>query len=159
MLFLIVSGADVDFFGREFRLRTYTTEEALPTTRRVELLGKKEFVATELDPEYEIYVVHVGSVSSIASPSSSLLHIHRRPQIASLIAEENPTKVPVEYANFAFSPDLASELPDHTRINNHFIELVETMGSSDHPSHSQVLPSFSTRSRTDFFGCVSIGAT
>ena len=49
-----------------------------------------------------------------------------------------PTKVPVEYANFAFSPDLAFKLPKHTRINDHAIELVD-----NHPSHPQVLSSFS----------------
>ena len=49
-----------------------------------------------------------------------------------------PTKVSIKYANFAFSPDLDSELPEHTRINNHAIELVD-----DHSSHPQVLPSFS----------------
>ena len=48
-----------------------------------------------------------------------------------------PTKVPVEYANFAFSPNLASKLPKHTRINDHAIKLVD-----DHPSDPQVLPSF-----------------
>ena len=51
MPFLLLSGADVDFFGRELRWRTYTTEEALPTTRHVELVGKKEFAAVVLDPE------------------------------------------------------------------------------------------------------------
>ena len=61
--FLTLSGADVDFLGRELRWRTYSTKEALPTTRRVELMGKKEFAAAALDPEHEIYVVHVGSVS------------------------------------------------------------------------------------------------
>ena len=30
------------------------------TTRRVELVGKKEFAAAVLDPEHETYVVHVG---------------------------------------------------------------------------------------------------
>ena len=39
---LTLSGADVDFLNRELRWRTYTTEEAVPTTRRVELVGKKE---------------------------------------------------------------------------------------------------------------------
>ena len=36
-------------------------------------------------------------------------------------------KVFAEYSDFAdiFSPDLASELPEHTGINNHVIELVE----------------------------------
>ena len=98
MLFLTLSGVDVDFFGRELRWRTYTTKEALPTTRRVELVGKKEFAAVELDPRHETYVVHVG------------------PQIDDLIAKEAPTKVLAEYANFAdvFSPDLTSELPKHT---------------------------------------------
>ena len=48
-----------------------------------------------------------------------------------------PMKVPVEYANFAFSPNLASELLEYTRINNHAIELI-----NDYPSHPQVLPSF-----------------
>ena len=72
MPFVTLSGADVDFLDRELRWRTYITEEALPTTRRVELVGKKEFAAAELDPEHETYVVHVGSVGSDASPSSSL---------------------------------------------------------------------------------------
>ena len=72
-------------------------------------MGKKEFAAAELDPEHETYVVHV------------------RPQIAGLIAEEAPTKVPAKYADFAdvFSPDLASELPEHTGINDHAIKLVD----------------------------------
>ena len=91
-------------------------------------MGKKEFAAAELDPEYETYVVHVGSVSSVASPSSSPLNVHslRRPQIAGLIAKEAPTKVPVKYVDFAdvFFPDLASELPEHIGINDYAIELV-----------------------------------
>ena len=51
MLFLTLSGADVDFSGRELRSKTYTTKETLPTTRHVELVGKKKFVAAALDPE------------------------------------------------------------------------------------------------------------
>ena len=90
----------------------------------------KEFAAAALDPEHETYVVLVGSVSSVASPNSSPLDVHptRRPQIAGLIAEEAPTKVPIEYADFAFSPDLASELPEHTGINDHAIKLVDANG-------------------------------
>ena len=118
MPFVTLSGADVDFLDRELRWRTYTTEEALPTTRRVELVGKKEFAAIALDPEYETYVVHAASLD---------VHPSRRPQISGLIAEEAPTKVPVEYLDFTdiFSPDLASELPEHIGINDHAIELVE----------------------------------
>ena len=87
-----------------------------------------------LDPEHETYVVHVGSVCSDASPSSSPLnldvHTSRKPQISGVIAKEAPTKVPVEYADFVnmFSPDLVSELLDHTGINDHSIELVDANG-------------------------------
>ena len=131
MSFLTLSGANVDFSGRELRWRTYTTEEVLPTTRRVELVGKKEFAAAALDPESETFVVHVASLSSDASPSSSPLeldvHPSRRPQVSGLIAEEAPTTVSAEYSDFAdvFSPDLASELLEHTGINDHAIELVD----------------------------------
>ena len=89
-----------------------------------------------LDPEHETYVVHVGSVSSDASPSSSAsqleldVHPSRRPQISGLIAEEAPTKVPAEYLDFVdvFSLNLASELPEYTETNDHFIELVDANG-------------------------------
>ena len=132
MLFLTLGSADVDFLGRELRWRTYTTKEALPTTRRIELVGKKEFTAVALDLEHETYVVHVGSVSSNTSPSSSPLvpdvHPFHRPQVSDLIAKEAPTKVSAEYLDFAdvFSPDLASELPKHTRINDHAFKLVDS---------------------------------
>ena len=133
MPFLTLSGADVDFLGRELRWRTYSTEEALPTTRRVELVGKKKFAAAALDPEHKTYVVYVGSVSSNASLSSSAsqleldVHPFRRPQVSGLIAEEAPIKVPAEYSDFedVFSPDLASELLEHTGINDYAIELVD----------------------------------
>lgn len=72
-------------------------------------------------------MVYVVSLNSIASPNSSLLNIYL---IASLIAEEALTKIPIEYTDFAdmFFPDLAFKLPKHIGINNHFIELVDTNG-------------------------------
>ena len=122
MPFLTLTGADVDFLGRELRWRTYTTQEALPTTRRVEQVEKKEFAAAALDPEHETFVVHVASLTSFAG-----VHPSRRPQIAGTVAEEAPTNVPAKYADFAdvFSPDLVSKLPEHTGINDHAIELVD----------------------------------
>ena len=126
MPFLTLSGADVNFAGRKLRWKTYTTEEVLPTTRRVELVGKKEFAAAALDPEYETYVVHVTSLSSTPLASSNV-HPSRRPQISGLIAEEALTKVSAKYSDFAdvFSADLASKLPKYTEINDYAIELVE----------------------------------
>ena len=92
-------------------------------------MDKKEFAATALDPESEIFVVHVASLSSDASPSSFPLNVHpsRRPQISGLIAEEAPTKISAKYSDFVdvFSLDLASELSEHSGINNHATELVD----------------------------------
>ncbi len=63
MPFLTMSNADVDFQVRDLQWRSYTTGEVLPTTRRVELIGKKEFAATAFDPEHEAFVVHVAALS------------------------------------------------------------------------------------------------
>ena len=123
--FLTLSGADVDFPKRELWWRSYTTEEALPTTKQVELVGKKEFAAAALDPGHEIFVVHVASLESPSKEGD--VHPSRRVQIAALMANEAPTLIPTEYSDFAdaFSPELASELPEHTGINDHAIELVD----------------------------------
>ena len=131
MPFLTLSGANVDFLGWKLRWRTDTTKKALPTTRLVELVGKKDFAAAMLDLEHETYIVHIRSVSSNVSPSSSPLD---RPRISCLNALKAPIKVLAEYLDFAdiFSPDLASELPEHTGINDHAIELVDSCQQSSY---------------------------
>ncbi len=55
------------------------------------------------------------------------MHPSRRAQIVHLKADEAPTKISSEYADFAdvFSPKLATELLEHTGINDHAIELVD----------------------------------
>ena len=128
MLFLTLSGANIDFLGRELRWRIYSTKKALLTIKRIELVGKKEFRAAALDSKHETYVVHVGSVSSNILPSSLLdIHPSCRPQVRCWIAKKAPTKVPAEYSDFAdvFSPDLASKLSEHTGINNHAIKRID----------------------------------
>ena len=81
MSFLTLSNADVDFLGQELRWRTYTPKKALPTIRHIELVGRKEFATATLDLESETFVIHIVSLNSVASPSSSLLDVHpsRRP--------------------------------------------------------------------------------
>ncbi len=108
MPFLTMSNADVDFQARDLQCRSYTTGEVLPTTRQVELIGKKEFAAAALDPEYKNFVIHVVALSV---DSGDEVHPSRRAQIAHLKVDEAPTKVPSEYADFAeiFSPKLAVE--------------------------------------------------
>ena len=55
-----------------------------------------------------------------------------------MIAKESLTKVPTKYSDFAdiCSSDLAFELFEHTRINNHTIELVHGQQSSYRPIYS-----------------------
>ncbi len=124
MPFLTMSNADVDFQSWDLQWRSYTTGEVLPTTRRVKLIRKKEFAVVALDLEHEAFVVHIAALSV---DSGDEMHPSRRAQIAHLKADEAPTKVLSEYADFAdvFSPKLAAELPEYTGINDHAIELVD----------------------------------
>ncbi len=66
------------------------------------------------------------------------MHPSKRAQIAYLKADEAPSKVLGEYANFAnvFFPKLAIELPEHTRINDHAIELVDNWQLPYNPIYS-----------------------
>ena len=100
------------------------TGEVLPTTSRVELIRKKEFVAAVLDPEHEIFVVHVAALTVNLGDE---VHPSKRAQIAHLKADEPPTEIPRKYADVAdvFLSKLAAELPKHTGINDHAIELVD----------------------------------
>ena len=43
--------------------RSYTTAEALPTNKRVELINKKEFAIAALDEKSETFVVHIASLN------------------------------------------------------------------------------------------------
>ena len=124
MPFLTMSNADVNFQARDLQWRSYTTGEVLPTTRRVELIGKKEFAVAALDPEYKAFVVHVATLSVDLGDE---VHPLKRVQIAHLKVDEAPSEVPSKYADFTdvFSPKLAAKLSEHTRINDHAIELVD----------------------------------
>ncbi len=55
------------------------------------------------------------------------MHSSKKVQIAYLKGDDARFEVPSEYADFAnvFSLKLAEQLPDHTEINDHAIELVD----------------------------------
>ena len=140
MLFLTLSNVNVDFLGQELRWKTYTTKKALLIIRHVKLVGKIEFAIVALDSEYETYIVHINSVSSIVLPSSSLLDVYlsRRLWIAGLIVEKASTKIFDKYSNFAdvFFPDLASKLSEYTKINDHAIKPVHSQQPPYEPIYS-----------------------
>ena len=130
MLFFTLSGVDVDFSGQKPRWRIYTTKEALLTTRHVELVGKNEFAVAAFDLKHKTFVVHVASLHSIP--------LDAKPQISGLIIEEAPTQVLAKYLDFAdvFFLDLVSKFPEHTRINNHAIKLVDGQQPPYRPIYS-----------------------
>ena len=125
MFFFTLSDADVDFLKRELRWRSFTIEEALPTTKQVELVGKKEFAAAALDPEHETFVIHVAFLET--SSQEGDVYLSCRAQIAALVANEAPTSISTEYSDFVdiFFSELASELLEHNGINDHAIKLVD----------------------------------
>ncbi len=124
MPFLTMSNTDVDFQARDLQWRSCTTEKVLPTTRRVELIRKKEFAAAALDPEQEAFIVHVDALSVDSGDEVQSL---QKAQIGHLKADEALIEVLCEYIDFAdvFLPKLVAELPEHTRINDHAIKLVD----------------------------------
>ena len=101
MLFLNLSGVDVDFLGWKLYQRIYTTEKAISTTKYIKLVSKKEFAATVLDPEYKTFIVYVMSLSLVTSLNSSPLDVYlfHRSQIDGLIAKKALTKVSNKYIN------------------------------------------------------------
>ena len=59
MPFLKISNVDVAFGKGILTWKSYTTNKALPITKRVQLVNPKEFVIVALDTGSETFVVHV----------------------------------------------------------------------------------------------------
>ena len=117
MPFLTFSNADIKFAQKELTWRSYIVTEALPTTKRVEIINKKEFTKAVLDEHIEAFVVHVTFLSTMA------LQPAREAQIASLVIEE--VQIPSKYSVFldVFSKKKALILPEATDLNQYAIEL------------------------------------
>ena len=107
-------------------MEIYIIEEAYLSTKRVMLVGKKEFRAAALDLGHETFIIHVASLKSPSNDKKGNIHPFCQIQISSLVANETPTSISTEYFDFVdiFSLELASELFKHTRINDHTIKLV-----------------------------------
>ena len=63
MPFLTFGKVDIWFAERELVWWTYTAAEALPTTRRVEIIDKREFAVAALNVDDETFVVHVAALA------------------------------------------------------------------------------------------------
>ena len=111
-----------------FKLKTYnrdfTLSDLLLTTRQVELIEKKEFAAAALDPKYEAFIVHI---TAFSIDLGDKMHPFKKTQIAHLKANKALIKIFSKYTDFidVFSPKLAVELPEYTKINNYAIKLID----------------------------------
>ena len=116
--FLTFNNAIVQFVKKELTWRSYTTAEALPTTKQVELINRKEFAKAALDENSETFVMHVTSLNLVPG-----IHPDREPQITSLLTKE--VKILEEYSDYAdvFSEEKVLVLPEHTKLNEHAIDL------------------------------------
>ena len=118
MPFVIFSNADVQFVEKELTWRSYTITKALPTTKQVEFINKKEFVKVALDEKSETFVVDVAFLN--LAPD---FHPDRAAQIASLLTEK--VKIPDKYLDFTnvFSKKKALVLVERNKLNENVINL------------------------------------
>ena len=134
MPFLKISNADVSFGEGTLTWKTYTTNEALPTTEQVQIVDPKEFVIAALDVDSETIVVHM----VIREREEIPVHSEKQAQVGALLFNKAPTKVPAEYSDYSdvFSAENAAELLENTGINEHAIELEEDKQSPFGPIYS-----------------------
>ena len=118
MLFLMFKNTRVKFAEKELTWRTYTIEDALPTTCWVKLLNQKKFAKEALDENIEAFIMYVSFLEL-----KMTIYLTRQDQMALLLAEK--VTVPAEYSDFAdvFLEKLANILPEQIEINEHTIKL------------------------------------
>ena len=133
MLFLTLSNMEVEFSERKLIWRSYTPTEALPTTRRLELIDMKEFAKAALDENVEGFVVHI-ALLSLGSKMS--IHPTREAQIALLLTEG--VIFLAEYLDYIdiFSKNSNAELPKRTKPNKNAIDLIESKQPPYRPIYS-----------------------
>lgn len=125
IFFLTLSHVKVNFHNRQLMWRLYITIKSILTTRWVELVVKKNFVAAFFNLEDEIFVVHIAFLDI---SDTNKIPLFNRTQIISLKVNEVATVVSVKYSNFAdvFFLELPAKLSKYTKINNQIINFVDT---------------------------------
>ena len=117
MLFLTLNNANVQFIEKKLIWRFYITAEALPTTKRVELIDKKKFAKKALNENFETFVTYVTSLASIS------VHLKKETYIAFLFNQE--VKILDKYSDFVnvFLKEKSLILPEQTKLNKYAINL------------------------------------
>ena len=116
---------------QELVCKIYTAVEALSTTRKVEIIDKKKFAAAALNVDNKAFLVHI---MALTKPITIPINHSYQAQVAVLMSKE--TGILAKYSDFSnvFSSDSAAELPEHTRIHDHPINLL----SDKQPPYSPI---------------------
>ena len=124
MPFLKISNADVSFGEKTLTWKTYITNEALPTTKQVQIVDSKEFVIVALDINSETFVIHI----AIRDRKEMLVHSKKQAQVRVLLFDKVLTEVLAEYSNYSnlFLAENVVELLKNTGMNEHAIKLKES---------------------------------
>ena len=148
MLFLKISNANVAFDKETLTWKSYTTNKALPTNKRVQLVDPKQFVIAALDMDSKTFVVYVvireyeemaiDPVKKAQIEAQSEAQIQNGAQVGALLFNKAPIEVPVEYSDYndIFSAENAAELSENTGINEHAIKLENDKQPSFRPIYS-----------------------
>lgn len=96
--------------------------EALPTTKKVELISKKDFAAVALDKTKQTFVIYI---TTLLAALIIAIHPFQVSKIALLLANKVLIKVSSEYSNYVdvFSPKTIAELLKLIDINDYTIKL------------------------------------
>ena len=67
MPFLPLSNIKIQFDIKSFIWRSYSTDKALPITKRVELINKYEFAKAALNENSETFIVHIAALGVLGA--------------------------------------------------------------------------------------------
>ena len=123
MFFLKISNADKSFEEKTLMWESYTTNEALLTTKRIQIVNLKKFVIVALDVSSETFVTYV----IIWEQKEIPVYFKKQAQVRALIFDEAPIEVSAEYSDYnnVFSTKNMAKIPENTRINEYAIKLKE----------------------------------
>lgn len=73
MSFLTFLDVNIWFAEKERIWKSYTIVKALPTTKKVELIDKREFAAVVMDENSKIFVIHMTALKVLQLESTEIL--------------------------------------------------------------------------------------
>lgn len=124
MFFLVLSNANVKFDSKKLFWRKYTIAKVMLTARQVKLIDKHRILEAVPNKALEIFLLYMATRE--APVSIITLYFIKKPLFAALKQDKASTEIWMKYSNFAnvFSPDLAMEFSDHTRLHKYSLKLI-----------------------------------